>query len=135
VVVVTRAALVEAPGMSVTDHDRLEAVRQGRAETLLPRPGDGGIALAPTTPGRAPFRLAAPETLDRGRRAILQRPAPGGLLGLAEVRLPALGEGNAPVGLSLRPPCGTKRGLPPIPARPARSEEGIIRRFSPWTCS
>lgn len=112
-----RARFAAAARVPESDRPEAEAKRQRIADAVLPRLAEGGLLLAPTTPGPAPFRNAAPEALEAARRAILRRTALGGLLGLAEASLPALGAGHAPVGLSLISPGGTERGLLAISAR------------------
>ncbi|ROU03683.1 amidase [Histidinibacterium lentulum] len=78
-----------------------EAVIRRLTAAVLPALDAGAVLVMPTTPGPAPRRDAVAAALEPVRAAILERTALAGLLGLAELSLPSLAHGGAPVGLSL----------------------------------
>lgn len=102
-----------AAAAQVTEAERpaAEAALDILARQVLTRLSGGTLLVAPTTPGPAPLRTAPASDLDAIRLKVLSRTAFSGLLGLAELSLPALGRPGAPVGLSLIAPPGTERAL------------------------
>lgn len=108
---VARARFEAAARVSERDGAAAESVRVQIAQMMLPRLENSALLVGPTTPAPAPLRQASTAALERQRKAILNRTALTGLLGLTEISMPALGVPDAPVGLSLISPGGNELGL------------------------